>query len=406
MNVELKWRQQKMIKPEEIKDKAKRKYKEFLKNEIDIFFANKTEDFFPLVIRGDTGSVNDDLLKRQKDLQLLISKSKNSIGKGYSLELEQINSRKYGEQTDVKKIYFEDKTQFLDFIGEVKSYNRFLEACTILKQNTILSKDQVCSWTQTHISDLLIDEEDGFWKDICLCAEWLERNQNSNLYIREIKLPVHSKFIESNTSLIKSLTSKSNSELCFEETFGLRAKPALIRIRSLDANHPINLGGIGIEECTIPISDLNKLPASFYDYFKKIYIVENEMVFLTFPKVPESICIWGHGFTVNVLKDVSWLGKKELYYFGDLDEHGFEILSTLRRYYPKIQSFCMTCEIFNKYEKYVVKGVRLSGNIVPENLTTEEMKFFMEIRNASIEASRLEQERIDNVDIEKTVKLQ
>lgn len=404
MNAELKWRLQKMIKPEEIKDKAKRKYKEFLKNEIDIFFGNEAEDFFPLVIRGDTGSVNDDLLKRQKDLQLLISKSKNSIGKGYSLELEQVNSRKNGEQTDVKKIYFEDKSQFLNFIDEVKSYNRFLEACTILKQNTILSEEKLCSWNQTHIPDLLLDEEDGFWKDICLCAEWLEHNQNSNLYIREIKLPVHSKFIESNASLIKSLTSKSDSELSFEETFGLRAKPALIRIRSLDANHPINLGGTRVEECTIPISDLNKLPANFYDPFKKIYIVENEMVFLTFPKVPESICIWGHGFTVNVLKDVAWLGKNELHYFGDLDEHGFEILSTLRRYYPRIQSFCMTCEIFNKYEKYVVKGVRLNGNVIPENLTKDELEVFNMIRNRTLESCRLEQERIDNVDIEKAIK--
>lgn len=392
-----------MIKPEEIKEKAKRKYKDFLKNEIDFFFGNKMEDFFPLVIRGDTGSVNDDLLKRQKDLELLISKSKNSIGKGYSLELEQVNSRKNGEQTDVKKIYFEDKSQFLDFIGEGKSYNRFLEAFVILKKYTILSEEELCSWSQTHISDLLEEAEEGFWNDICLCAEWLEHNQNSNLYIREIRLPVHSKFIEFNTSLIKSLTSKADSELSFEETFGLRAKPVLVRIRSLDANYPINLGGTGVEECTISISDLNKLPAYFSDSYKKIYIVENEMVFLTFPRVPESLCIWGHGFTVNVLKDVLWLNDKELYYFGDLDEHGFEILSTLRRYYPEIHSFCMTCEIFHKYEKYVVKGVRLNGNIIPENLTKEELEVFNLIRNNPFENCRLEQERVDNVDIESSI---
>jgi len=57
-----------MIKPEEIKDKAKRKYKDFLKHEIDILFDKEAESFFPLVIRGETGNVNDDLLKRQKEL--------------------------------------------------------------------------------------------------------------------------------------------------------------------------------------------------------------------------------------------------------------------------------------------------------------------------------------------------
>lgn len=394
-----------MIKPEEIKDKAKRKYKDFLRYEIETIFGKENEPFFPLVIRGDTGSVNDDLLKRQKELQLLLAKSKEITGKGYSLDLEQVNSRKNGEQTDVKRIYFEDKTQYLDFIGETKSFTQFENALEIVRKNSILSEENQFLWSQTHISELLEDVEDEFWDDICLCAEWLEHNQDSNLYIREIKLPVHSKFIETNTSLIKSLTSKADSELSFEETFGLRSKPTLVRFRSLDENCPINLGGIKLEECSIPVTDLNNLVEEFYKPFDKIFIVENEMVFLTFPKVPKSICIWGHGFTVNVLKDVTWLSKKELHYFGDLDEHGFEILSTLRRYYHEMQSFCMNCEIFHKYKKYVVKGVRLNGNVVPDKLTTEELEVFNLIRNAPIEECRLEQERVDNVDIEQSIGL-
>ncbi len=190
-----------MIKPEEIKDKAKRKYKDFLRYEIETIFGKENEPFFPLVIRGDTGSVNDDLLKRQKELQLLLAKSKEITGKGYSLDLEQVNSRKNGEQTDVKRIYFEDKTQYLDFIGETKSYTRFENSLEIVRKKSILPEENQFLWSQTHIAELLEDVEGGFWDDICLCAEWLENNQDSNLYIREIKLPVHSKFIETNTSL-------------------------------------------------------------------------------------------------------------------------------------------------------------------------------------------------------------
>lgn len=405
MNVEPKWRLQRMIKPEEIKDKAKRKYKDFLKHEIDILFDKEAESFFPLVIRGDTGNVNDDLLKRQKELQLLIAKSKNTVGKGYSLELEQVSSRKNGEQTDIKKIYFDDEGQFLDYIGETKSFNRFVNAINIIRQKTIISAEDIYSWCCAHVSDLLTDLEDRFWEDICLCAEWLEQHPNSNLYIREIKLPVHSKFIESNKTLIKSLTPKAGFELSFEETFGLHSKPTLVRTRSLDPDIQIEVVGTGVEDCSISVSDLNSISEDFYNAYKKIYIVENEMVFLTFPKVPESLCVWGHGFTVNVLKDVSWMANKQLFYFGDLDEHGFEILSTLRRHYPTIKSFCMTCKIFHKYKEYLVRGVRLNGNVVSENLTAEEMEVFNLIRNAPVEKCRLEQERIDNEDIEKSTEI-
>ena len=35
---------------------------------------------------------------------------------------------------------------------------------------------------------------------------------------------------------------------------------------------------------------------------------------------------------VSLLKDISWLHKSDIYYWGDLDTHGFQILSQLRGY--------------------------------------------------------------------------
>ena len=56
-----------MISPEEIKNKAARKYKDFLRYEIELHYGDPEKPFFPLIIRADTGCVNDDLFKRQKD---------------------------------------------------------------------------------------------------------------------------------------------------------------------------------------------------------------------------------------------------------------------------------------------------------------------------------------------------
>ena len=388
-----------MISPKEIQEKASRKFKDFLLHEINVMFNKPVDSFFPLIIRGDTGNVNDDLLKRQKELQLLISKSKNTTGKGYSLELEEVNSRKNGIQTSIKRIFFEYKKDFLQFIEEEKSYKSFLEAFETIKAEIKPAESFFYEWNLSHISDLCKSVEVDFWNNICKCANWLDNNYGSNLFIREIPLPVHTKFIENNKALIKSLTKKNNSDLGFEETFGLKAKPSIIRIRSLDNNIPIHVEQFCITECSITVSDLNKLPEKYYKSLQKIFIVENEMVFLTFPKVNNAVCIWGHGFTVNVLKDVEWLQQKKIFYFGDLDEHGFEILSTFRTHFSNISSFCMTKEILQEYEKFRVKGATLSGGVIPEHLTMEELDVFMLLRNGSSTYNRLEQERIDNKSI-------
>ena len=382
-----------MVSPEEIKTKAARKYKDFLRYEIDILFGEPKESFFPITIRADTGNVNDDLLQRQKDLQSLIAKSKNKTGSGYALELETIQSRKNGEQTSISRILFETKDDFLSFINENKTYKRFLNALELIKENKLFSNDKLCEWSKLHLNDLLSEPENShYWFDICLCAEWLNKNQDTKLYIREIPLPVHTKFIEQNSKLIQSLTEKSDSILSFEETFGLKTKPCSVRFRSLSEKVSLPFSMTNLSECQIPIKDFECLDKEFSDQIKNIFIVENEMVYLTFPKVPNSICIWGHGYTVNSLNNIEWFNSKKIYYFGDLDEHGFDILSSYRRFYPNIQSFCMEKSDWNKHLQYAVVGKKLESSRIPENLIVEENEVFQIIRNST--QNRIEQERI------------
>lgn len=382
-----------MVSPEEIKTKATRKYKDFLRYEIDLLFGKPEESFFPLTIRADTGNVNDDLLQRQKDLQSLIAKSKNKTGSGYALELDTVQSRRNGEQTSISRILFETKDDFLSFINENKSYKRFYNAIELIKESHLLSNERICEWSKSHLNEVKSETESShYWSDICLCAEWLNKNQDSKLYIREIPLPVHTKFIEQNSKLIQSLTEKSDSAVSFEETFGLKTKPCSVRFRSLSEKVSLPFSMTNLSECQIPIKDFESLDKEFSDQIKNIFIVENEMVYLTFPKVPNSICIWGHGYTVNSLNNVKWFNSKRIYYFGDLDEHGFDILSSYRRFYPNIQSFCMEKSDWNKHLQYAVVGKKLDGNQIPQNLTNAEKETFQIIRTSK--NNRLEQERI------------
>jgi hypothetical protein len=147
-----------------------------------------------------------------------------------------------------------------------------------------------------------------------------------------------------------------------------------------------------LSECQIPIKDFESLDKDFSNQIRNVFIVENEMVYLTFPKTLDSICVWGHGYTVNSLNNVEWFNSKKLYYFGDLDEHGFDIISSYRRFYPDIQSFCMDDKTWNKYQEYAVDGKKLDGNKIPENLTDAEKSVFCTLRNSK--KDRIEQERI------------
>ena len=383
-----------MISPEEIKNKAKNKYKDFLRYVIDLQCENCTEAFFPLIIKSDRGKVSDDLFSRQKDLQLLISKSKNKIGYGYKLDLEIVNSRKNGEQTEISRIYFENETDYLSFIGEKKSYKRFYNAIFQIKGSNLLSIEKLCKWAKSHLNDLCSEtENEHFWSDICLCADWLNKNQNSNLYIREIPLSVHTKFIENNKKVIHSLTEKAELELSFEETFGLKTKPYFVRFRSLSDNIILPFAEICLNDCQLSIADFSKLDKDFLAQIENIFIIENEMVYLTFPKVQNSICIWGQGYKVNIL-NVGWFNTKKLFYFGDLDEHGFNILSTYRRYYPQIKSFCMDISVLNEYSQFIAEGKVLDNSKIPENLSTLEKECFMFLRDAKNKKNGLEQERI------------
>lgn len=338
-----------MISPKEIKEKAKRKFHDFLRYEIDSFFNEKEKDFFPLIIPANTGKANDDLLKRQKELQLLISESKQKAEKGYSLELETVSSRTNDEQTIVKIIFFEKREDFLWFIGETKSCEQFITALEMIHKRGILSEEKLQIWAKKHLKELTeIPKEKNYWENICICVDWLNNNQNTNLYIREIPLPVHSKFIESNERIIKSLANKADIEESFEVTFGLKEKPALVRFRSLDEAIKLPFSNSILAECTMTVKDFSLLDKSFVSQIEKVIIVENEIVFLTFPKTENAICICGHGYTVNSLETVSWFYDKKLLYFGDLDENGFDILSTFRKYYSKIENFMMNKKILEE----------------------------------------------------------
>ncbi len=121
----------------------------------------------------------------------------------------------------------------------------------------------------------------------------------------------------------------------FEQRFGLRQRPSLIRLRILDPS--LSIGGL--TDIAIPVElAMLDLPAT------RVFITENEINGLAFPEVTGSIVVFKLGYALDLLSYVAWLGGREIHYWGDIDTHGFAMLDRLRARFPQAKSLLMDRE--------------------------------------------------------------
>lgn len=94
------------------------------------------------------------------------------------------------------------------------------------------------------------------------------------------------------------------------------------------------------------------------------------------------------------MKTVKWFNHKNLFYWGDIDTHGFNILNMARGNFQHIKSILMTEEILlNHKSMWVKEDKQFIGQV--HNLTSEELRLYTKLRNNFYgENVRLEQELI------------
>ena len=368
-----------MISPAEIKQKAERIFVDYLRSIIT------EENIFPMDIRSNK-SVGNSLAEYKKNVDKIISESKFKKAYGYSIDFENRKTKNLGTQSFPVNIYFETETDYLKFINREKEAECFKnEYKSILSEFTEL-KEWIIKHPQKIVNNCSV------WKDILKVCRYFKTNPKPNLYIRELPVKVHTKFIERNKGIIKELLDIIISEninskkTSFEKRFNLKYSEPLIRLRILDDEISANILS-GLSDLSIPVSQFINFEIK---NIETVYVVENEMNLLTFPENPSSIAIWGKGFQVSNLKNASWLNKiSKFFYWGDLDVHGFEILSQIRGYFNNVQSILMDETTFNKFFEGD-KGA-ISNTQIKLNLTSEEYQLYNKIKE---NRWRLEQEKI------------
>jgi hypothetical protein len=119
--------------------------------------------------------------------------------------------------------------------------------------------------------------------------------------------------------------------------------------------------------------------------------MENEINFLSFPRVNESMAIFGAGYGWEALARCPWLHACALHYWGDIDTHGFGILSQLRTHFDHAESFLMDRATLNMHREFWgIEDSPLRVDLL--RLTKEEQALYSSLQHDSIrEGLRLEQ---------------
>lgn len=374
-----------MITPEEIKKQAAKWWKPFLQSFItDVTFFPRTIDRIGKI---QPGNITDNFELLREEVTNLYQSSKTSTGAGYQVKTINQTFRRTGTHEVPDSILFETTDDYIFFIQKRKEWIRFQENYGLIIKTIPTLKDWV------YQNCLLLTHQDINWQNILKVCLYFMLYPRPNLYLRQLPIEVHTKFIENNTPLIQSLLDflipdhiRSSKQQRFSERFYLLYDEPLIRIRILDPS--ILLAG-KLSDISIPLSDFQEIniPA------QQVVITENKMNFLTLPSLANTIAIWsGGGFNISYLKDLQWLKLKGIFYWGDIDEHGFQILHQLRSYYSNVESLMMDENTFEIFRQFVVEGAGNKSENLPL-LTIAEARMYQKLKVMEGK-NRLEQEKI------------
>lgn len=370
-----------MITAKEIKNKTEKKYSAYLQSIVE------DKAFERLVIRGDKSYTRSSLPEFEKEIQQIMSLSKEKKGFGYMLEFQLVKTKCLATQRLPISIYYDTEEDFLKFLDKEKEVELFKSAVKTI----IIAFPELKAWIIKNPLRVVLNQTE--WVNILKVCNYFKLNPKPNLYIRELPINVHTKFIERNKRIIREILDILLSEHInstfkeFEKRFHLKYSEQLIRFKILDKSIS-NEYFLGIDDLAIPISKFEKLDLPI----KRVLVVENKTTLyttLTLPTMDGTLAIFGSGFAVHNLKEVHWLRNIELLYWGDIDVQGFEILSQFRGYFNHTQSILMDKCTFDKFFEDD-KGT--STIITPKlNLTNEEQQLYELLKTNNW---RLEQEKI------------
>lgn len=320
-------------------------------------------------------------------IRALEENSRERRGYGYQLVWTEIEHRQLGHNRVPKGAVIPTREDALRLAGKQRQAERFARLVAM----TTAAAPELREWIDR--KPLLLLENADDWENVLAVLAWFRANPKSQVYLRQLDIAgVDTKFVEARKPLFQELLdlvlpdSDAKVRRTFEERFGLRSKPCLVRIRILDPAHHV----AGLSDLTVPAAELDALQTGI----RHVFITENEVNGLAFPEMPGAAVIFGLGYGLDRLVDVRWLRECRLHYWGDIDTHGFAMLDRLRAIFPDATALLMDRETLLEHRSmWVSEPSPFSGTL--SRLSPDELRLFDDLAANRLGARvRLEQERI------------
>lgn len=312
----------------------------------------------------------------------------------YRIEWRSVNHRVLGANRIPSAIWIDTLEQALGLIGKHRAAERFAG----MVERTRETRAELIPWlAKRPLRALALAEE---WPQLLAIVDWLSKHPRPEVYLRQVDLPgVHTKLIEGHRTVLAELFDLVLPEEAIDAThtgafgfcrrYGFLDKPARVRFRMLDPTVRL-LPMASDQDITLTQAAFSSLAPPV----TTVFITENEINFLAFPNVRDSMVIFGAGYGFANLATVHWLQEKNILYWGDIDTHGFAILNQLRGFFPHTVSFLMDRETLLAHRQFWGSEPQpQTGDLL--RLTTEEQALYDQLRQHTWGVSvRLEQEKI------------
>jgi len=369
-------------------EQLEKKYLGYLKSIVS------EEMIFPIVLRGGKEKPTN-TVALSEGIAYFISNEKSGDKKGWTITWKNIKfiTRNQNWPSQILIESEEDLLHLLKKEKEVKLFKQILQQ--LLEWNPEL---QV--WLVANYKKILAKEQS--WKGICDVVDYFLLNDVSNYYLRSLPVHVDTKFIEQHDTTILSMLKHLAPERfplevkSLEEALGLKSKQYLFTVRWLDIDLAKTYN-IDLEVMGITLSGLQQLDNNV----KEIWLVENETNLYLVPARKNALVIFGGGYGVGSLTNIPLFEKVKLFYWGDLDIDGFNILHNFKKMYNNVESVLMdiaTVE-YHQAEKIIIEPKSKNRNL--SSLNENELEAFEYLAENKW---RIEQEKLNQHYIHQYIK--
>ena len=212
------------------------------------------------------------------------------------------------------------------------------------------------------------------------------RDKIKGLYPRQISHGKSTKlFID--VPLVRGLLSSHYSEFIDTSTnifdfLGLRRKPVPFHFFASN----LMIRGNQLSNFYGAINEINK--NDFLFQCRNTIIVENEESFISLAEIAEnSLVIFGGGWKVAALSPMIDIFPGVIYYWGDLDHEGIEILNNVSTFLPTVTPLAMSDEVLRVFSSLIQRDTIKKPN--------ESVKMLLDLyQNICVEGKRIEQEQL------------